>query len=216
MTFGNPNPFANPLNSSWQRHTGMTISHQADAKNLIVPNQDVPMFGTPEWYAKCGNASNRLTVPNQDVPLGDQLRGSGFLPGRDDLFMVSDGTILNFKTGKVVRAARRVPGYWGDPDADISMRETENTRREPTLDELISNPDAYAGTATPSGELLEPIDPDSAAYWLRAEEEAEKLVGNMTAAQKAAIADFERHFPKSRLIDEAKKSKSAGKIFLKG
>ena len=37
------------------------------------------------------------------------------------------------------------------------------------------------------------------------EEEAEAMKSSMTDAQKAMIADFEKHFPKSRLIEESKK-----------
>lgn len=49
------------------------------------------------------------------------------------------------------------------------------------------------------------MDARSAAYWLRAQEEAEKMKASMTDKQKAAIAAFERHFPKSRLIEESRK-----------
>lgn len=59
----------------------------------------------------------------------------------------------------------------------------------------------------PNGSLMvgEPIDPKSAAYWLKASEEAEKLIDNMTDEQKKLISDFESHFPKSRLIEESLK-----------
>lgn len=49
------------------------------------------------------------------------------------------------------------------------------------------------------------IDPASAEYWLRAQEESEKMMSSMTDEQKKMIADFENHFPKSRLIEECKK-----------
>ena len=78
-------------------------------------------------------------------------------------------------------------------------------RREPTMDELITNMDYWKGTARPDGALEELMDPASAAYWLRAQEEAEKLKASMTDEQKAAIAAFEAHFPRSRLIEESRK-----------
>jgi lipopolysaccharide biosynthesis regulator YciM len=55
------------------------------------------------------------------------------------------------------------------------------------------------------------MDPKSAAYWLKAREEAEKLVASMTDEQKAMVAQFEAHFPKSRLIEESKKALSGSK-----
>lgn len=48
------------------------------------------------------------------------------------------------------------------------------------------------------------MDPKSAVYWLKAQEETEKLVASMTDEQKAMVAQFEAHFPKSRLIEESK------------
>ena len=73
------------------------------------------------------------------------------------------------------------------------------------MDELISNMERWKGTARPDGALEEPMDPASAAYWLKAQEEAEKLKAAMTDEQKAAIAAFEAHFPRSRLIEESRK-----------
>jgi hypothetical protein len=73
----------------------------------------------------------------------------------------------------------------------------------PSLDELINNTDRWIGTATPDGGFISQMDSRSAAYWLKANEEAAKLKDAMTDEQKALIAAFERHFPKSRLIEES-------------
>lgn len=108
-TWDDPSPLANPFSKrAWRnfntdrpgRHG--CISHQSDAKSLCVPNQDVPPNGSSERYAMPGG--NGLEVPNQDVPSGDSLsRGAAgrFLDGR--LFMLSDGTVLDYRTGRVVR-----------------------------------------------------------------------------------------------------------------
>ena len=69
--------------------------------------------------------------------------------------------------------------------------------------ELINNTDKWIGTATPTGGFVQHIDSKSAAYWLKANEEAAKLKDAMTDEQKALIAAFEQHFPKSRLIEES-------------
>lgn len=173
---------------------------------LTVPNQDVPMFGTPEWDALYNKQKN-LTVPNQDVPLGDQLRGSGFI--NDNLFRLADGSIVDFKKRQIVFQPKQDRDNWG---TRVIRHESDlgswNDPSQISLDELVNNTEKYKNTAMPNGSLQigEPIDPKSAAYWLKASEEAEKLIDNMTDEQKQLIADFESHFPKSRLIEESRKS----------
>lgn len=135
----------------------------------------------------------------------DNFGNSGFL--NDRLFRLQDGTVMDWKTGRVVRPSYR-------PDSrEISPEDAgfENSRvwgrnsDGPSLDELIAHTDRYVGTAAPGG-FIEPMDPRSAAYWLKAREEAEKLKANMTDEQKRLIAAFEAHFPVSRLIEESKKA----------
>lgn len=140
-TWNDPSPLANPLNSGYRRP--MRITRPSDPSDLQVPNQDVPLNGSPEWYA----ARSRLTVPNQDVPLGDRLRGSGFLPGSDRLFRLADGTVMDFRTGRIAYAARQTEGYWGDPNRTLTYQDATETRPEPTIDDLIANMDSYRGTA---------------------------------------------------------------------
>lgn len=53
--------------------------------------------------------------------------------------------------------------------------------------------------------MLGQIDPKSARYWLKAEQEADKLRSQMTPEQLKMIDDFEKHFPPSKLIEEAAK-----------
>lgn len=223
MTWNNPHPLANPFNQ--REHGNVHIGHAmqgkyfkvsrpSDPKTLEVPNQDVPFMGDMPYNA----GRSDLTVPNQDIPLGDQLNaGSGgrFMPGHDNIFITSDGTVLDFKAHKILRLPHEPdPHCWGDPNKTISMDSMgvvptmNNVHRDIPLEELINNVSKYAGTAMPDGTMLEPMDPRSAAYWLKAREETDKLMSSMTDAQKKMIADFEAHFPKSRLIDEAKKAQS--------
>lgn len=193
---------------SYIRHTHM------NPKNLTVPNQDIPYNGSPEWYEMQNR--NNLTVPSQDVPAGDMMNNfgnSGFL--NDRLFRLADGTVMDFKTGRIIPNFRNswIPeGCWNDPTAELNPEDTGfrnsnnwNSSDGPSLDELINNTDRWLGTAVPGDELLAPLDPKSAAYWLHAEEEAEKLKANMTDEQKATLAIFQAHFPKSKLIEESKK-----------
>ena len=209
MTYNNSHPLANPFNSRMFSNNGMNprlySSSCIDKSTLTVPNQDVPMFGTPEWDALYNKQKN-LTVPNQDVPLGDQLRGNGFI--NDNLFRLSDGSIVDFKKRQIVFQPKQDNSSWGTRiirhESDIG---SWNDPSEISLDDLINNDEKYKNTAMPNGSLMvgEPIDPKSAAYWLKASEEAEKLIDNMTDEQKKLISDFESHFPKSRLIEESLK-----------
>ena len=147
---------------------------------------------------------NRLTVPNQNVPAGDQLAGaghSGFI--NDRLFRLPDGTIMDYKTGRVFETGRG-SGYRVITPSDAGLEDrTQWEKSGPSLDELINNTDRWVGTAMPSGELVAQMDSRSARYWLKANEETAKLKDAMTDEQKALIAAFERHFPKSRLIEES-------------
>lgn len=78
-----------------------------------------------------------------------------------------------------------------------------NSSTGPTIGEMASHVEKYVGAA--HGGYVEQMDSKSAAYWLKAREETEKLVSSMTDEQKALVARFEAHFPKSRLVEESKK-----------
>ena len=206
MTFAhgqfNPNPLANPFNT---RVGKCSLNTSKNPKNLQVPNQDVPLYGSPEWEQRYGNAQRQLTVPNQDIPLGDQLKGNGFLRNSDRLFRLADGTLVDFKTRKVIYSPNSEKSqYHGNPNARISMSiGSWNDGTGPKLEDLIDRIDDYYGRVHHND--ANQLDQDSIDYWLKAEEEAEAMKSSMTDAQKAMIADFEKHFPKSRLIEESKK-----------
>ena len=208
-TWNDPSPLTNPFTvrrygnfNTGKASAGGYISHTHD-KNLTVPNQDIPYNGSPEWYAM--QSRNKLTVPNQDVPAGDQTAGaghSGFI--NDRLFRLPDGTIMDYKTGRVFKTAGNPSGYNVITPGDTGMEDrTQWGSSGPSLDELINNTDKWIGTATPAGGFVQHIDSKSAAYWLKANEEAAKLKDAMTDEQKALIAAFEQHFPKSKLIEES-------------
>lgn len=219
MTFSNgtysPHPLANPFNT---RLGGSNISlnplinrnasaNNVNPKDLQVPNQDVPLYGTPEWNQKYGKV-NDLQVPNQDVPLGDQSGKQGFIRN-SSIFRCHDGTIVDFRSRKVIYTPDDPNSqYWGNPNSTIS-RGTEKSWNDeigPTIDQMINNIDQYYGRNSEQNQIVD-IDPESVKYWIQAQEEAEKLKSQMTDYQKQMIAQFESHFPKSRLIEESKKCK---------
>lgn len=200
------NPLANPFNTRCGK-SGITLSKSP--KDLQVPNQDVPLFGTPEWEMRYGNLQKRLEVPNQDIPLGDQLKGNGFIGNSDRLFRLADGTILDFKTRKVIsQPSANNSQYWKNTGEDIDCSDYGmwNDACEPTLEDLISRIDDYYGRSSLNND--DNLDQTSIDYWIRAEEEADVLKSTMTDAQKQMIANFEHHFPKSRLIEESRKQKN--------
>lgn len=126
--------------------------------------------------------------------------------------------MLDFKTRQVIHSPNKEDSeYWGDPNKTISFdRDDSWNATETKLEDLISRIDQYYGRASSSNPSVDAmnsqLDPRSAQYWLQAEEEAEKLKSSMTMQQKAMIADFEHHFPKSRLIEEAKKAASGSML----
>lgn len=204
MTWQDRNPLANPLNSR-QKPSGIHVP--CNPSDLTVPDTSLSY----DQILKMQQARRSLTVPNQDIPPGDQLRGNGFLGMSDRLFRLADGTVVDFKTRKVIYSPNKEGGeYWGDPCRTISFGNVGSWNEDETkLEDLISRIDQYYGRAQSSNAQFDALnaqlDPESVQYWLRAEEEAEKMKDAMTQQQKQMIADFEKHFPKSRLIEEAKR-----------
>lgn len=213
-TWNDPSPLANPFttrshgNFNTRRAAAGGYIRRVGDKDLAVPNQDIPYNGSPEWWAM--QYGNRLKVPNQDIPPGDQTPAapgrSGFISDR--LFKLPDGAVVDYKTGRVFAAPRDSSGYRVIGPGDIGMEDRTQWDSGPTLDELVNNVDKWVRTATPDGGLMPQMDPKSAAYWLMANEEAAKLKASMTDEQKALIAAFEAHFPKSRLVEESRKAPS--------
>ena len=216
-TYFSNDPTSNPLNAASHavaRKLGrINRGSSKDPSHLEVPNQDVPLFGSPEWNSMYGSTQNKLVPPNQDIPLGDQLKGSGFLPGSDSIFKTSDGVVLDFKTRKVLFDPHtNNKAHWGNPNEVISFGMTtayESPRRE--FEELIAKSFDSNGAidhiAVDDQMYTNQIDPKSAQYWIQAEKEAAKLVSSMSDKQKKMISDFESHFPMSRLIEESMKSR---------
>lgn len=201
MTARTPYPEANPFNERRfgnyninKAARGFYISHTGkDAKNLQVPNQDQPMYGSSEWAA-LHDGQKGLAVPDTapDAMLGGSTASAGFIPGRPDLFIMHDGAVISFKTGRIVRPPAPKPdiinpvlpgqGEWG---------------ATPTIEQLMS------GTGVLDAAARDPnIDEYSRKYWEIAVREARKLENSMTQEQKLHLQAFEAHFPVSRLVDD--------------
>lgn len=201
-----PYPEANPFNTCrfgnynvGKAASGFYISHTGkEAKNLQVPNQDQPMYGSPEWAA-LHDRQKGLTVPDTapDAMLGGTASAAGFVPGRPDLFVMHDGAVISFKTGRIVRPPP--PRSGAISPSSPGQGEWGAT---PSIEQLM------AGIGVSSGKPAEDpnIDEYSRKYWEMAAQEARKLESSMTPEQKFHLQAFETHFPKSRLIDESKKS----------
>lgn len=196
-----PYPEANPFNTRrfgnynvGKAASGFYISHTGkDAKNLRVPNQDQPMYGTPEWDAKY-SASRGLTVPETapDAVLGGTAPSAGFVPGRPDLFVLHDGAVISLETGRLVRQAPPPR-----PDVGPAMPGQGEWGPTPSIGQLM------AGMGREDARAADPnIDEVSRRYWAMAAAEAKKLQAGMTPEQKASMAAFEAHFPAARLVDE--------------
>lgn len=142
--------------------------------------------------------------------LGGVQCSPGFLPG-SSVFRLHDGTLLDFKTGRMLSRPGRSErsGEWaaprtltyGDPNYGAAGS------YGPTMEQMIANPELYMGKSAEEQRMASQLDPESARYWLTASREARKLEAQMTDEQKAAMAEFEKHFPESRLIEESMKSR---------
>lgn len=129
---------------------------------------------------------------------GAVAASAGFVPGRPDLFVMHDGAVISFKTGRVVRPPATKPdsispslpgqGEWG---------------ATPSIEQLMAA--AHTGDAASDPN----IDEYSRKYWEMAALEAEKLESEMTPEQKLYLRAFKAHFPRSRLIEESKKAGGA-------
>lgn len=187
----NPNPFANPFNTRF-----------AGNYSLNPVKQQLPIINT-----------KKLEVPNQDVPSGDQTGKQGFI-GNSSIFRCHDGTIVDYKTGKILSTPDNPASqYWGNQNLEIRHSMQSWNDEDQSLDQLINKiNDYYDNRNIPIQQAI--IDQKSAAYWLKAQEEAEKLKSQMSDEQKKMIDDFEKHFPKSKFIEESKKNPNNSKILI--
>ena len=156
------------------------------------------MYGSPEWVA-LHDRQKGLTVPDTapDAMLGGTVASAGFVPGRPDLFVMHDGAVISFKTGRIVRPPAAKPGA-----ISPTLPGQGEWDATPSIEQLI------AGIGVSSGKPAEDpnIDEYSRRYWEIAAHEARKLENDMTPEQKLYLQVFEAHFPKSRLIEESKKN----------
>ena len=156
------------------------------------------MYGSPEWVA-LHDRQKGLTVPDTapDAMLGGTVASAGFVPGRPDLFVMHDGAVISFKTGRIVRPPTAKPGV-----ISPTLPGQGEWDATPSIEQLMS------GTCISNGNTVEDpnIDEYSRKYWEKAAQEARKLENDMTQEQKLHLQTFEAHFPKSRLIEESKKT----------
>ena len=130
------------------------------------------MYGSPEWVA-LHDRQKGLTVPDTapDAMLGGTVMSAGFVPGRLDLFVMHDGAVISFKTGRIIRPPTAKPdvisptlpgqGEWG---------------ATPSIEQLMS------GMGVSGGNTVEDpnIDEYSRKYWEKAAQEAKRLESEMT------------------------------------
>lgn len=193
MTATNPSPFANPFTQHRPYAGSPAITHTHDAKNLHVPDT-TPCTGSI--------GASRLTVPNQDVPCSSAPAcGHGFI-GSTSLFKLMDGSIVDFKTGKIVLDPNkkfRDAGYWNDPNACTAQAAGLGTwGKSDTIESLMSK-------IGDDGRVEDPnLSPESIAYWSRARAEAEKCINSMTDEQKQLLDDLDagKILRLSRLVEE--------------
>lgn len=191
MTFDNPHPLANPLTKHRYAFTKPAVTRTADSKSLTVPQ---PKPYDPQYDPK------NLTVPNSDIPYHNgPVVQSGFIDNTS-LFMLMDGSIVDFKTGKIVLDPNKkfkAAGYWNDPASKIAQYGAQWGKTE-SIESLMS----HIGD---DGRVEDPnMSPESIAYWKRAKAEAAKLEQNLTDEQKQLLDDLNsgKMFPLTKLVDE--------------
>lgn len=156
------------------------------------------MYGSSEWMALHDRQSG-LTVPDTapDAMLGGSVMSAGFVPGRPDLFVMHDGAVISFKTGRIIRPPTAKPGV-----ISPTLPGQGEWGAMPSIEQLMSGMGVSGGNTAEDPN----IDEYSRKYWEKAAQEAKRLESEMTPEQKLYLQAFEAHFPASRLVDESKKA----------
>ena len=128
--------------------------------------------------------------------LDGSAASAGFVPGRPDLFVMHDGAVISFKTGRIVRPPAAKPGA-----ISPSLPGQGEWERTPSIEQLMSR---MGGSGENAAEDPN-IDEYSRKYWKKAAQEARKLEAEMTPEQKLRLKAFEAHFPEPRLVDEPRR-----------
>ena len=176
MTWNNSNPLANPLNQGQFNRPGAFIKN---------PNASVPpsiTFDFSQMYDP--NYDDGIHTPNQ-LTLSQGLNHS---PGSmmnitKDYFTLSDGTVLNIKSGKVVREGnlRSNPNsnYWGERIVSNPFGREEKVWRD---EDIYRNP-----VEDPNTPLMSKTDIEYEK--LKQKGDAE-LIRNMTPLQKQMLQNL--------------------------
>lgn len=127
-----------------------------------------------------------LTVPHKDEPAyGTERIGQGFC-GNTSFFRCSDGTIVDFKIGKVVYQPNKQTGYWRDPSKVVGSRKESEWKSTPTIDQIIASAEQMKNSSPQQFGLSE----EDIKYWKIAEEESKKLEQSLTDEQKHLLKDL--------------------------
>ncbi len=132
------------------------------------------------------HSTSRLTVPNQDIPYNDGPQHQFGFIGRSSLFRLADGSMIDFKTKKIVLDPNikfKAAGYWNDPNSNVGHYGAEWEKTE-TIESLMARIGEDGHVEDPN------LSPESIRYWKMAKEESEKLEQNLTDEQKAMLDEL--------------------------
>lgn len=201
MTVQNLNPFANAFNT---RKFGNFNVNKAESQSYIKIIKNPNDLTVPDSVISHDDIikyQQQLTVPNQDIPYNSNIQsGNGFI-GNSTLFKLSDGSIIDFKTKRVIRAAYDNSQYWNDPDSkikDLNFDTNNSWEKTPAIEDLINS---INKTSIQTNNELSEAD---IRYWQIAYNETKRLEQNLTDEQKQLLNDLNsgKIFPLSRLEDD--------------
>lgn len=210
MTATNPHPLANPLNQGRFRNyefgkstkeSNVKINVPANPNDLTVPDPK-PFSFESYLNPNSPNPYSHLTVPNSDIPYyNGPVPASGFL-GSSPLFKLSDGSVVDMKTCKIVYDPNikwRAKGYWNDPNSEAKRPEDDKEwGKTETIESMLNRIDKDGTYQDPN------LSPESIRYWKKAREESKKLEQNLTDEQKQLLAMLNsgQMFPLTKLVEE--------------
>lgn len=174
MTWNNSNPLANPLNQ------GQFNRPSAFIRN---PNASVPSsiaFDFSQMYDP--NYDDGIHTPNQLTLSQGLNHGPGSMMNMTkDYFTLSDGTVLNIKSGKVVREGnlRSDSNYWGERIVSNPFGGEEKVWRD---EDIYRNPVEDSNTSLMSKTDIE--------YEKLKQKGDAELIRNMTPLQKQMLQNL--------------------------
>ena len=176
MTWNNSNPLANPLNQGQFNRPGAFIRN---------PNASVPpsrAFDFSQMYDP--NYDDGIHTPNQLTLSQGLNHGPGSMMNMSkDYFTLSDGTVLNIKTGKVVREgslrSNSNSNYWGERKISNPFGGKENIWRD---EDIYRNP-----VEDPNAPIM---SKDDIEYERMKQKGDAELIRQMTPLQKQMLQNL--------------------------